>query len=223
MNENLTYIALVLDRSSSMSSVREATIAGFNAFLEEQRKAPGEALVTFASFADTYELHRDAVPLGSIEPLNEQTYSPHGNTALYDGIGKTIDAIGTRLAAMPEAHRPAKVLVVIQTDGEENASRTYNRLSITSMINHQRTKYNWNFVFIGASEAAVAGAIAMGVPQNFTRQYTPDVAGTRQLFAYTSASVANYRGVASESLGAVYDSHSFFVDPAVVTPVDDGS
>lgn len=210
MNENLTYIALVLDRSSSMNAVREATIAGFNAFIEEQRTAPGDALVTFASFADTYELHRDGVPLASIEPLTEQSYNPHGNTALYDGIGKTIDAVGRRLASMPEEARPGKVLVMVQTDGEENASRSYNRWQITSMINHQRTKYSWNFVFIGASETAIAGAIAMGVPQNFTKQYTADVIGTTNMLRSASAGVARYRSVASENLGAVYETQDFF-------------
>lgn len=212
MNENLTYIALVLDRSSSMNAVREATIAGFNAFIEEQRAAPGEALVTFASFADTYELHQDGVPLASLEHLHEGTYQPHGNTALYDGIGKTIESVGARLRMMPEEARPARVLVMVQTDGEENASRSFSRWQITSMINHQRTKYNWNFVFIGASESAVAGAVAMGVPLNFTQQYTADVAGTTNMLRTASAGVARYRSLRSDDIQEEYTSSSFF-DP----------
>lgn len=213
MKEDLTYIGIVLDASSSMGSVREATIAGFNAFLEEQKKAPGEAILSVAQFADQYHSIINAAPLERCEPLTEQTYKPYGNTALYDAIGLMIDSMGRKLAAMPESQRPARVLVMIQTDGEENASTRYTSLQIRNMIDHQRTKYNWNFLFIGASEESIASAVdVLGMPQNFTAKYTANVLGTRNMLRSASAGVANYRAVAVNAINETYAVQSFMPD-----------
>jgi len=212
MKENLTYVAIILDSSSSMAAVKEATIAGFNAFLEEQRNAPGEVLLSLVTFADQVKTVYDGVPLARLEPLNHITYQPYGSTALHDAIGSTIDKIGRKLAALPESERPAKVLVMIQTDGEENASRWYYfSWQIKNMIDHQRTKYSWDFAFIGATEESVAGAIAvLGVPQNFTTSYKPTTAGTATMLRSASAGVANYRSADRD----VYAVQSFFDPPA---------
>ncbi len=218
MNNNLTYIAVILDRSGSMAGVKHDTIGGFNAFLEEQRKAPGEALFTLVQFGNPRDFLETEVevPFDRVPPLNELTYVPSSaSTALYDAIGRTIDAIGARLRNRPEAERPGKVLVMIQTDGQENDSRRYDRKKVAEMIKHQREKYNWDFAFIGATEGAVTDAIEIGIAQNFTTQYAATPQGTADILRAASIGTRNYRTADREvyvqESGAV--SMNFFPEP----------
>lgn len=193
MKQDLTFIAVVLDRSGSMQSVSEDTIGGFNGFLEEQQACPGEALFTLVQFAE-HACVPAPIPISDMRPLNEDTYRATGNsTALYDAIGATIDSVGARLHCLSEKDRPGKVLIMIQTDGHENSSTHYTRAQVAKMIKHQREKYTWDFVFIGASEQAVADAIEMGVAANFTNQYAPTPEGTSEMLRSMSAGTANYR------------------------------
>jgi hypothetical protein len=116
MNKDLTEIAFILDRSGSMGAIARDAIGGFNQFLADQQGAPGQARLTVALFDDEYELHVDQVPIAETLPLDGTTYVPRGSTALLDAIGRTIDAIGKRLAATPEDQRPGKVIVAIFTE-----------------------------------------------------------------------------------------------------------
>jgi len=151
MNPDSTEIAFVLDRSGSMESMKAEAIGGFNHFISEQKKEPGQVRFTLVLFDNLYEVPIDHVPLEIVPTLNGDTYTPRGSTALLDAMGRTIDEIGQRLAKTPEQERPSKVIIACMTDGLENASRQYSNEQISAMIEHQRTKYSWEFVFLGAT------------------------------------------------------------------------
>jgi len=163
MKKNLTEIAYILDRSGSMEPMVEPAIAGFNAFLKEQREAPGKALLTLALFDDEYLVPCQRVPLEKVKKLDTKTYIPRGMTALLDAIGQTINDLGKRLEATPEAERPAQVIVAIFTDGLENASEKFSLNRISKMIGHQRKKYGWEFLFLAANQDAIATGMQMGI------------------------------------------------------------
>ena len=122
MNTNLTEIAFVLDRSGSMSRCLEATITGFNAFLADQKKQPGQARFTLALFDDRYEVPYASIPIEEVTDLNTRTFVPRGCTALLDAICQTIDDLGASISKRSESARPGLVIVPILTDGLENAS-----------------------------------------------------------------------------------------------------
>lgn len=194
MRQDLTFVAVILDRSASMRGVTDDTIAGFNSFLEEQQALPGEVLFTLVQFAEDSFTAASAIPISQVKPLTRETYQATGaGTALYDAIGRTVDSVGAQLAALPEYQRPGRVLVMIQTDGQENSSRYYTRDRIANMIKHQRQKYSWDFVFIGATEQAVADAATFGVQAGWAGQYAATPEGTSRMLRDVSGSVARYR------------------------------
>jgi uncharacterized protein YegL len=140
MNQNLTEIAYVLDRSGSMETLQEAAISGFNSFVKEQLKAPGEANLSLLLFDDEFLQICDRLPLKEVRGLNAKTYVPCGSTALLDAIGKTIKALGKQLTKEPEESRPGNVTIAIYTDGYENSSTEFTMEQINRMITHQRKK-----------------------------------------------------------------------------------
>jgi hypothetical protein len=160
---DLTDITLVLDRSGSMASIKDATIEAFNGFLGSQLSGVGTACLTLVQFDDQYEVVYEAVPLPDAPPLTADTFVPRGSTALLDAIGRTINTTGERFHRMPESERPGNVLFVTLTDGEENASRKFCMEQINSMICHQRETYSWHFVFLAANQDAIASAAQMGI------------------------------------------------------------
>lgn len=193
MKKDTTLIAVVLDRSGSMGSCRADTIGGFNTFLAEQRKEPGEALITLTQFDDVYDVVYSKQNIKHTADLTEATYVPRGGTALLDAIGRTINDIGSQLKATSEAERPGKVIFVIITDGEENTSREYNRKRVFDMITHQREKYSWEFVYLGANQDAIAAATNLGVQASNAANYHASGIGTRSAFAATSKGMSSYR------------------------------
>lgn len=162
MKQGLVEIACVVDRSGSMSRMRDEAIGAFNTFLEEQKKHPGEALMTYTQFDNEYEIVHAGKPIKEIPALTAETYVPRGSTALLDAVGRTIDAVGARLAGMADAERPEKVLFVVLTDGQENASKEYKLDDVKKKIELQRDKYQWEFVFLAQGPEAFHGAIGMG-------------------------------------------------------------
>ncbi|MGB6223029.1 vWA domain-containing protein [Haloferula sp.] len=166
MNKHLTEIAYILDRSGSMNDMVEPAIAGFNQFLGEQRRAPGSARFTLVLFDDEYLVPCSSLPIGEVPELDTSTYVPRSMTALLDAIGRTITDIGKRLATTPEPDRPGQVIVAIFTDGLENASTDYDLKKINAMITHQREHYSWEFLFLGATQDAIATAAKMGISRS---------------------------------------------------------
>ncbi len=177
MNTSLTEIAFVLDRSGSMESCAESAIAGFNQFLRDQRALSGDARLSLILFDDQYEVPYQSIPLSEAAELDTTTFVPRGSTALLDAIGRTIDELGARLAAMPEDDRPAGVIVAILTDGLENASHRYSLRDVSERIARQRDVYKWHFLFLGANQDAIATAASMSIDHNMSAMYCASVDG----------------------------------------------
>jgi len=182
MNADLTEIICILDRSGSMAGIRSDAIGGFNTFLAEQQKIPGEARLTLVLFNHEYQRTLDAAPLSEVQPLTEATYVPDGMTALLDAVGRTIDEVGKRLADTPEAERPNAVLICILTDGLENRSSDYSREKVREMIEHQQEKYGWTFVFLAANQDAFDEARKLGIRKEDAVNYDATADGVREAY-----------------------------------------
>ncbi len=193
MKKDLTEMVFILDRSGSMSHLAGDTIGGFNSMIRDQKKEKGEANVTTVLFDNQYEILHDHLPIKKIAPLTDKEYFARGMTALLDAVGLTIQSVGARLAATPEAERPGKVIFVITTDGLENASHEYTADQVREMITHQQEKYDWNFIFLGANMDAVHEAAKYGIGADFARTYTASGKGTADLYVGVSATVACMR------------------------------
>lgn len=183
MRENLTEMVFVLDRSGSMSGLAADTIGGFNELIEKQKKIEGDAYVTTVLFDHEYEVLHDHVALGEVAPLTDKEYFARGSTALLDAVGRTIDAVGARLAATAEEERPEHVVFVITTDGMENSSREYTAKRVRGMIEHQQQKYSWQFVFLGANMDAVSEARNLGISAKYAADFTPSHGGVRKMYS----------------------------------------
>lgn len=192
-----TEIAFILDRSSSMESIRAAAITGFNSYLRDQQAAQGENHLSLVFFDSSIETHLDSIPVAEAFPLDMDTYIPRGSTALLDAIGDTIDRLGARFAALPPASRPDHVSFAILTDGEENCSIRYTWSDIAKRIKHQTEKYSWEFLFLGASEDAIATAAKMNIHAGNASQFHADDAGQRAAMASFSRKIQSSRDIKS--------------------------
>ncbi len=193
MNDDLTDITIVLDRSGSMSAVRADTIGGFNTFLADQKAEPEAANFSLFQFDTQYETVHSVRPLQDVPELTMRTFVPRGGTALLDAIGRTINETGARLDTMPEAKKPGKVLLVIMTDGEENSSCEFTRPQIFDMITHQRDVYDWQIAFIGANQDAIAVAGSMGIPASNSLNFVHTGEGTQTAMRTMSEATNKYR------------------------------
>lgn len=190
--KDATHIAVLLDRSGSMAAVKDETISGFNYFLKEQKGAGDNASFTLVQFdSESTDVVHEARPVRDVPDLNGNTYQPRGSTPLLDALGETINSTGRTLAAIPEANRPDKVVFVVITDGEENASHKFTKSQVKEMINHQTEKYNWQFIYLGANQDAFAEAGAVGIAMANAANFK--VARMQTAFAGTAANVAQYR------------------------------
>lgn len=174
-------ITLVLDESSSMSHIRDATLSGVNEYLDKIR-GDGNTLLSLVKFADTVHTQFVAHNLADIKQLTAKDYTPHGMTALYDAIGIAITNAGHRLEFTPVGNRPDKVLFIIQTDGHENSSREFTRERIKSMIDHQQVKYSWDFVFLGANQDAIVAGADIGIAANKSMTFAPNAIGAKSMY-----------------------------------------
>lgn len=177
MKDNLTEIVFILDRSGSMSGLEADTIGGFNAMLERQKKAEGEALLSTLLFSNETEVLHDRADIRRVEPLSLQDYRVGGSTALLDAIGDAIRHIGNLHRETRPEERPAHTLFVITTDGQENASRRYGYGELRRLIERQKEKYGWEFLFLGANMDAVETAGRFGIDADRAVRYHCDSAG----------------------------------------------
>lgn len=182
MNQNLTEIVFILDRSGSMESLTDETIGGFNSLIEKQKGEEGDAAVTLVLFDDEYEVLYDHTPISEVKRLTKKEYYARGCTALLDAAGRTIDRVGERLAAAREEDRPGHVVVIITTDGYENASRRYSKPQVRKMIELQRDVYKWKFMFLGANIDAVSEADSLGIRPCMAASYSPTNTGVGSTF-----------------------------------------
>ena len=187
-NPHLTHLYVLLDRSGSMNSIVEDTVGGFDAFIAEQRKTPGECRVTLAQFDDAYEEVYAARPIADVPSLVLQ---PRGTTALLDSVARIVLDAGTRLAALPEDQRPGTVIVGIMTDGLENASREWTHAQVKELIERQTNDYQWQFLYLGADQDAIEVGMSIGVGAGHAVTYGRGK--VKQAMAATAANVTRYR------------------------------
>ena len=187
---NFIEIIVVLDRSGSMSTCVHDTIGGFNTFINEQKKAPGEAKLTLVQFDDRYEIVYNGKDIKDIPALTTETYVPRGMTSLFDAVMKTSIDVGDRLAKTPESERPSLVIFVILTDGHENSSREFKLAQVKDMIKHQTEKYNWQFLFLGAGQDSFQ---AEGIGMSAGNTFSYDSANTSHIYTAMSRGISNTR------------------------------
>lgn len=198
MKADYTHIAVVLDSSGSMQTIKNDTLGGFNGFLKAQKEAPGEATFTLVEFAQPaiqrgwgqvngwvqpnsldfgktdgvpITVKYDFYPIKAVPELTDDSYRPNGGTPLLDTIAETINRTGKSLRNLPESLRPSKVLFVIITDGEENASRVYNHQRVMEMIQHQSIVYKWEFIYLGANQDAIQVGATFGITRERSMSY----------------------------------------------------
>ncbi len=193
MKTNLTELVFILDRSGSMSGMESDTIGGFNSMLQKQQAEPGECRITTVLFDGQYEVLHDRIDIQAVSPITEREYFVRGNTALLDAIGRTINKIGGVQKNTAEEYRAEKVLFVITTDGMENASREFDYAGIKSMIERQKSQYNWEFIFLGANIDAVEVAGRFGVAPSRAQNFHNDSEGIALNYKVVSEAVASFR------------------------------
>lgn len=193
MNKNLTEIVYILDRSGSMSGLEKDAIGGYNSFLEKQKKEDGDAVVTTVLFDDKYDMVHDGVDIKKVKPLTNKEYYARGMTALLDAIGRTINYIDAKHKNALDSEVPFKTIVVITTDGYENASREFDSSKVKAMIENQKKELGWEFLFLGANIDAVETAKDFGITQEFAVTYYADEDGTALNFESVSNVVSDVR------------------------------
>jgi len=193
MNNKLTEIVFILDRSGSMAGLEDDTIGGFNAFVEKQKKEEGEALLSAVLFSDGSEVIYDRVDIQKVEPMTERQYRVGGCTALLDAIGGAVHHIKNVHKYAREEDRPGRTVFVITTDGMENASREYSYAEVQRLVKHEQEKHGWEFLFLGANMDAIAAARSFGIREDRAVRYKPDAAGTALNYNVVCEAVASVR------------------------------
>ena len=197
MKKGLTEIVFILDRSGSMSGLEADTIGGFNSLVRKQRKEEGEAVVSTVLFDDACEVIHDRVPMDRLEELTEDTYFVRGCTALLDAVGGAIHHIGNIHKYARDEDRPEKTLFIITTDGMENASRRYTYANVKKMVERQKEKYGWEFLFLGANMDAIEAARHIGIHADRAVTYQNDEAGTALNYEVMEEAIHHVRSCAA--------------------------
>lgn len=193
MGKDLTELVFILDRSGSMGGLESDTIGGYNSMLEDQKSQEGDAIITTVLFDDKYELLHDRINIKGLGPITDREYFVRGTTALLDAIGKTINKIGNVQKHTAREERADKVMFVITTDGMENSSREYSYKRIKEMIEHQKSKFDWKFVFLGANMDAIEVARGMGISAGMATSFHSDKEGTRLNYKVVNEMVSEFR------------------------------
>lgn len=192
-----TELVFILDKSGSMSGLESDTVGGFNSMLKKQQAEPGEAFVTTVLFDDKYELLHDRINIREICPMTEKEYFVEGSTALLDAVGKTVRKIGNAQKHAAEEYRADKVMVVIITDGMENASREYTYDTVQKMVERQTLKFGWEFIFLGANINAAEEAARLKIRPDRAVNYCADSQGIEMNFYSLNKAVREFRSCSS--------------------------
>jgi hypothetical protein len=191
MNQNLTEIVFILDRSGSMAGLENDTIGGFNGFVKKQAEA-GQTSLTTVLFDDKYEILHNGIDAGKAV-LTDREYFTRGSTALLDAVGRTINDVGKRLNETPEDLRPGKVIFVITTDGLENSSREFGYDEVKRMITHQGEKYGWEFIFMGANIDAAKEGGKIGIGADRSLNFVASSDGMHKMYRHVDAVCCSIR------------------------------
>lgn len=200
MRKNLTEIVFILDRSGSMEGLEKDTIGGYNAMLEKQKNEEGQVIVSTVLFDDIQEVLHDRVRLDKIAPMTEKDYYVRGATALLDAIGGAIRHIGNIHKYARNEDRPEKTLFIITTDGMENSSRRYTYDKVRKMVERQKNRYGWEFLFLGANMDAIKAANHFGISRDRAVNYECDSIGTAVSYEVISKAVSRVRRCTAEEM-----------------------
>ena len=200
MKKGLTEIVFILDRSGSMSGLEKDTIGGYNSLIKKQKKEEGEAYISTVLFDDRTEVLHDRVGLDKIKPMTEEEYYVRGCTALLDAVGGAIHHIGNVHKYAREEDRPEKTLFIITTDGQENSSRMYTYENVKRMVERQKEKYGWEFLFLGANIDAVEEAGRFGIKPDRAVNYECDEIGTAVNYRALNKAVSRVRNCAANEI-----------------------
>ncbi|MEH7883957.1 VWA domain-containing protein [Bacillus sp. JJ1609] len=192
MNNNLTEIIFLLDRSGSMAGLESDTVGGFNAFIKRQSELDGDTILTTVLFDDEYEVLWNGIDAREVK-LTEKEYFVRGTTAMLDAVGKSIIDVGYRLSKTSEDRRPGKIIFVITTDGMENASREFTYEKVKELIRHQQEKYNWEFIFMGANIDAAKEADSLGINIENSYNFEASHKGVENMYEMISESITEKR------------------------------
>ena len=197
MKSGYTDIIMLLDRSGSMQTIARDTMGGYNSFIQKQKEATGEATITLIQFDgnEPYQVTQNNVDIKEAIELTPMNFIPRGNTPLLDSIGITITKIGEKYSAMKEEDRPEKVIFVIITDGEENASTEYKKPQINDMITKQTKEFSWEFVFLAANQDAISVGTSYGISGLNSLTYTASSAGVNAVFGSLADNMLSTRSV----------------------------
>lgn len=193
MKKDLTELVFILDRSGSMGGLESDTIGGYNAMLKKQKENDGEAVITTVLFDDELELLHDRISIHGIRPITEKEYFVRGTTALLDAMGKAMQKIINVQRNTIDELKAEKVLFVITTDGQENASREYGYAQIKAMIEKQKRDSNWEFIFLGANIDATEEASKFGIDEDRVAQFHNDAVGIEMNYASVSDAITELR------------------------------
>ncbi len=203
MKDDYTHIAVILDRTGSMESIRDDVIGGFNAFVREQKEQPGKATLTLVQFdsQDPYEVIHRFARIHDVPELTRKTYVPRATTPLLDALGRGIIDLDRSLAKLGTTRRPGKVVFVVITDGQENASREFRKDQIVKMIRDRSEKNEWEFVFLSADLAAIEDAVEYGVRRDAAMHFDKTGAATVNAMGFMTKEISMFRSGKKRKIG----------------------
>ncbi|MSA72627.1 vWA domain-containing protein [Holdemania massiliensis] len=190
-----TEIVFILDRSGSMAGLESDTIGGFNALIEKQKRQGSAARISLILFDDQTDIVLDRVPIMQVGALSEDEYYVRGCTALLDAVGKSVTHISRLHQSMKKENRPEKTLFIITTDGMENSSQEYSLSQVKNLIEKQKERYHWEFLFLGANIDAVKTADSMGIRANRSANFHADEKGLMKEFKVFDSVISKIQGM----------------------------
>jgi len=198
MKQDYTHITVILDRTGSMESIRDDTIGGFNAFLKSQKDAPGTATMTLVQFdsQDPYEIIHRFKTIDQVPELTRATFVPRASTPLLDALGRGINDLEESISKLAKDDSPSRILFVVVTDGQENASKEFRKNQIEKMIKEKTEKNDWQFVFLSADIAAIGDAKALGMRSDAMLHFQKSSSGSANAWASLAKQTSNYRAAA---------------------------
>ena len=195
MKNEATHITVILDRTGSMEPIREDTIGGFNAFIKAQQDEPGDATLSLVQFDshDPFEVVHSFLEISTVPKLTHETYVPRAATPLLDAMGRGINDLDHNLSEMVAKNRPGKIVMVIVTDGHENASREFRKDQIEKMIREKEAEMDWQFVFLSSDLDGINDAMESGFTHGKSMRFNKSAAGTTAMFCSVSEKISDYR------------------------------
>lgn len=193
----MTHVFAILDRSGSMSGLESDTIGGYNGFLDKLRKQRG-IRVTLTLFDHEFEQPYADVPIKDAPKLDSKSYFVRGSTALIDAFCRTINE------GKSKVKKADKAIVLVITDGYENASRENTSADMKKLVADLEARDNWTFTYLGANQDAWAVAERWGFSKGNVSNFNPTGKGTAQVFATMSMNVAGFAASGSQNVRSFY-------------------